>query len=201
MKRKVIIGAVAVVLVVVLAGAAFVAGRLLNGQPLAIGGDGGPNIVLNTGGPGGGAVSVKLNIEPAKDLPQAPPDTRGLFDHRTDSSIFIGTGQVQMMVQKKPDGTLDMSAKHDGPVIEVVVTHDTVVYSDITMKDAGALPPGQQSGEVKKQQVLEPGSIDQIADYSQVTVWGEKHGDRIIAKTLVYTPPPVLVGSPGVPAK
>jgi hypothetical protein len=200
MKRILLIGG-AIALVVVLAGAAFVAGRLLNGQPLAMGGEGGQNIVLNTGGPGGGAVSVKLNIEPARELPQTQPDTRGLFDHRADSSIFIGTGQVQMMVQKKPDGTLDMSAKHDGPVVEVVVTHDTVVYSDVTMKDAGALPPGQQSGEVKKQQVLEPGSIDQIAEYSQVTVWGEKRGDRIIAQTLVYTPPPVLVGSPGGPAK
>jgi hypothetical protein len=195
MKRVLLIGG-GVALVAVLAGAAFVAGRLLNGQPLAIGGDGGPNMIVNTGGPGGGAVSVKLNIEPAKELPQTPPDTRGLFDHRADSSIFVGTGQVQMMVQKKPDGTLDMSAKHDGPVIEVVVTHDTVVYSDITMKDAGALPPGQQSGEVKKQQVLEPGSIDQIAEYSQVTVWGERRGDRIIAQTLVYTPPPVLNGAP-----
>ena len=197
MKRKVVIGGVAVVLIVVLAGAAFVAGRLLNGQGPSIVGDGGPNMVLKGGGPGGDAVSVKLSIEPAKELPQTQPETRGLFDHRSDSSIFIGTGQVQMMVNKKPDGTVDMSSTHDGPLIEVVVTHDTVVYRDVTMKDMNGLPPGQQSGEVKKQQVVEPGSIDEIAQYSSVTVWGERRGDRVVAKTLVYTPPPVLNGTPG----
>src|SRR5205085_4638174 len=97
---------------VVLAGAAFVAGRLLNGQSVSeiVGG---PGLMLQTKGPGG-AISVKLDIEPAKELPPTPPDTRGIFDHRSDSSVFIGTGSVQMMVQTKPDGTVAMSSKHDG---------------------------------------------------------------------------------------
>jgi hypothetical protein len=193
MKRKVIIGGVIAVLVVVLAGAAFVAGQLLNGQSIAVGGGNGPGIVLKSGGgPGGDAVSVKINLDPAKELPTTPPEARGLFDHRSDSSIFIGTGQVRMMVQKKPDGTISTSADHDGPVIEVVIAHDTVVYRDVTMKDTDGLPPGQQSGEVKMQQIVEPGSVDEIAQNSGVMVWGERRGDRIIAQTVVYTPPPVL---------
>src|SRR5262245_32968092 len=86
-----IIGGIIVVLL--LAGAAFVGARLLNGQGLpfvSAGGGTGPSLSL--GGPGG--KMVKLDIEPSKELPQTPADVSGLFDHRQDNSIFVGTGRV-----------------------------------------------------------------------------------------------------------
>src|ERR1051325_11708487 len=79
-----------IILVLLLAGAAFVGARLLNGQGLPFtsnGGGAGPS--LSIGGPGG--KMVKLDIEPSKELPQTPADVSGLFDHRQDNSLFVGT--------------------------------------------------------------------------------------------------------------
>jgi hypothetical protein len=45
------------------------------------------------------------------------------------------------------------------------------------------------SGGPTIQQVVEPGTLDEIGDGSMLTVWGKKTGDRIIADVLVYTQP------------
>src|SRR5690349_6647540 len=78
----------AILLLILLAGAAFVGARLMNGQGLPFtskGSGSGPSLSL--GGPGG--KMVKLNIEPSKELPQTPADVSGLFDRRQDNSIFV----------------------------------------------------------------------------------------------------------------
>ena len=41
----------------------------------------------------------------------------------------------------------------------------------------------------KIQQVLEPGSSNEIGEASIITVWGKKTGDRFIAEIVVYSPP------------
>src|SRR6266487_5531056 len=177
-----IIGGILVVLL--LAGAAFVGARLLNGQglPFVSSGDGvGPSLSL--GGPGG--KMVKLDIEPSKELPQTPADVSGLFDHRQDNSIFVGTGRVTMAFKKDPSGKVETSSNHDGPTVEVVVTSQTKIYKDVTMNQFDGLPPEGQ----KIQQVVESGSLDEIGQASLITVWGKKTGDRIVADMLVYTSP------------
>ena len=115
-----------IVLVLLLAGAAFVGARLLSGQGLpfvSAGGGLGPSLSL--GGPGG--KMVKLDIEPSKELPQTPADVTGLFDHRQDNSIFVGTGKVTMAFKKDPSGNVETSSNHDGPTVEIVVTSQTKV--------------------------------------------------------------------------
>jgi hypothetical protein len=172
-----------IVLVLLLAGAAFVGGRLLNGQGLP-GLTNGPVVSI---GPGG-KTSIRISpgdIQPAKELPQTPADVRGIFDHRQDKSIFVGTGQVQMTVQKDKSGQVQTSSSHSGPVVEVVVTTQTMVYHDTTMEQFNGPPPSGQ----KIQQVVEPGSLDEIGQSSSITVWGKKTGDRYIADILVYTTP------------
>jgi hypothetical protein len=67
----------------------------------------------------------------------------------------------------------------------VVVAHDTAVYRDITQKALDQLP----SGEQKIQQVVELGAIDEADSNSEITVWGEKNGGRVVAKVLVYSLP------------
>jgi len=173
-----------IVLLLLLAGAAFVGARLLNGQGLSFtssGGGSGPSLSL--GGPGG--KMVKLDIEPSKELPQTPADVNGLFDHRQDNSIFVGTGRVTMAFKKDPSGKVETSSNHDGPTVEIVVTAQTKIYKDVTMRQFDGPPPEGQ----KIQQVLEEGSLEDVGQSSMITVWGKKTGDRFIAEILVYSPP------------
>ena len=177
-----IIGGIVVVLL--LAGAAFVGARLLNGQGMPFvssGGGAGPSLSLS--GPGG--KMVKLDIEPSKELPQTPGDVNGLFDHRQDNSIFVGTGRVTMAFKKDPSGKVETSSNHDGPTVEIVVTAQTKIYKDVTMRQFDGPPPEGQ----KIQQVLEEGSLEDVGQSSMITVWGKKTGDRFIAEILVYSPP------------
>ena len=174
-----------IILLLVLAGAAFVGARLLNGQGLpGLSSGGGPG--FSFGGSGGKNVRINANdILPAKELPQIPADVRGLFDHRQDNSIFIGTGKVIIAVKPGPSGSVQTSSSHDGPTVEVVVTTQTKLYMDVTMNQFDGPPPENQ----KIQQVLEPGSLDEVGQNSMITVWGKKTGDRLIADVIVYMPP------------
>jgi len=171
-----------IVLILLLAGAAFVAARLLNGQGLPLGG--GP--IFSLGKDGGNSVRINVDdIQPAKELPQTPADVRGLFDRRQDNSIFIGTGKVTIGVRRDPSGKVETESDHDGPVVEIVVTSQTKLYKDVTMRQFDGPPPEGQ----KILQVLEPGSSSQIGEASIITVWGKKTGDRFIAEIVVYSPP------------
>jgi hypothetical protein len=187
-KRILIVGGI-IVIVLLLAGAAFVGGQLVSGQGVPGAGSAGWLSALTNQG-GGSSQHVGIQSIPAKELPQTPADADGIFDHRKDNSIFVGTGQARIMVQPDPSGNVQASSSHAGPTVEVVVTPQTTVYRDATMEHFN----GQHlSGDIKVQQVLEPGSLDEIGQNSFVTAWGRKTGDRIIADVLVYTPPPVMV--------
>ncbi len=184
MKKSIrIIGGI-VALVLLLAGTAYVGGRLLNGQGLPGLSSGGPSMFLGNGNGKQVRISSK-DILPAKELPQTPALARGIFERRQDNSIFVGTGNVRISVQKDRSGNVQSSAQHDGPTVEVVVTAQTTVYEDVTMQQFNGPPPQGQ----KIQQVVQPGSLDGLGDSSTIMVWGRKTGDRIIADVLVYTAP------------
>jgi hypothetical protein len=132
------------------------------------------------------------DILPAKELPTTPADIRGLFDHRQNNSIFIGTGNVTISVMKDQSGQVHTSSSHSGPVVEVVVTNQTTIYKDVTMQQFNGPPPQGQ----KIQQVVQPGTLDEVGQNSDITVWGRKSGDRYIADVLVYSPPAFLTKGP-----
>jgi hypothetical protein len=184
-KLSLIIGG-AIVLVIVLAAAAFVGVKLLTGGNLLSWPGGGTIFLSGNGGNHSGPTDFSPKIKPAAQLPQTPPDANGIFDHRQDNSIFVGTGKVQVQVQPGPNGSVG-SSSHDGPTVEVVVTTKTVVYRDTTMDqfNGKALPNGSPT----IQQVVELGTLDELGQGSLVTVWGKKTGDRFIADVLVYTLP------------
>ncbi len=175
MKRMSMIGGGIVVLVALLASAAFIGGQLLTAR-----GQGLPA----PGGPAGGKQQVVAiaHLLPAKELPQTPADARGLFDHRNDNSIFINTGKTNITVS---DGKVTTSGGDTGPIVEVVVSPRIPVYHDVTDKQFDA----QRTGDGNVQQVLEPGSLDEIQQYSLITVWGARTGDRISADVVVYALP------------
>jgi hypothetical protein len=192
MKKHILLIGSGVLLVLILAGAAYVGGRLLNGQrPPGL--SSGPEMVA---GPGG-ETSIRIQIHPddilpSKELPQTPADVRGRFDHRRDQSLFVAAGNVTMAVKKEPSSSnVETPSSDNGPVaevVEVVVTTQTTVYHDTTMEQFNGPPPSGQ----KIQQIVEPGSLEDIGQSSTITVWGKKTDDRYIADVLVYTTPELI---------
>jgi hypothetical protein len=169
-----------IVLVLVLASAAFVGGRLSNAQKQPPGGPG-KFVMINDSGPGGSPQTVELKIEEAPELPGTSPDIVGVFARREDKSLFVGTGNVRFAVKAEAGGAPQTSASYDGPVVEIVVTHETQVYKDVTEMRFDNPPT---DGKIK--QVVEPGSIEDLGSNNFVRAWGEKQGDRFIASILVY---------------
>ncbi len=187
MKKRALIVAGVAVLVVLLAAAAYVGGQLLSGQGLPVQASGG-GLQFKTSQGGKTAQQVKMDIQPAKELPQTAADVKGLFDHRQDNSFFVGTGNVKMTAMKDQSGKVTTSATHDGPVVEVVVTGQTTVYRDVTMEQFNGQPP-----QGKIQQVVEQGNLDDIGQNSTLTVWGKKSGDRLTADVLVFSPAAIMI--------
>ena len=72
--------------------------------------------------------------------------------------------------------------------MEVVITNSTTIYEDVTSQQFNRAPPkGQQI-----QEVVKPGSLDEIGENSMISVWGKTTGDRIIADVLLYEAPAVM---------
>lgn len=189
MKKRILIIVGVLVLVVLLAGAAFVGAQLLAGQGLP-GLSSGPLVL--TGPDGRQQVRIQPgDTQAAKELPQTPADVRGVFVQRKDNSIFVGTGVVISRVQQDQGGNVTSSSTHDGPTVEVVVTPQTIVYRDVTSRQFNGQPP---SGKI--QQVVEPGSLDEVGKDSLIHAWGKKTSDRIIADVIVYILP--SVGGPNI---
>lgn len=171
-------------LVIVLGAAAFLAGRLMN-RPEAQAGPGhggGPRIAISKGGPDGSGVPVELDIKPAVELPQTPPDAAGILTERKDNSLFVGTGSIT--IAASGDGKVDTN--YDGPVVEVVVTQDTKIYRDATQIDPDNLAESIQ-------QQVELATLEDIAGQANISAWGRKVGDRVIADVLFYSQPFLMV--------
>ena len=187
MKKTILIIVGVLVLVVLLAGTAFVGAQLLAGQGLP-GLSSGPLVL--TGPDGRQQVRIQPgDTQPAKELPQTPADVRSVFDHRKDNSLFVGTGVIITGVQKDQGGNVTSSSTFNGPTVEVVVTPQTIFYRDVTSRQFNGQPP---SGKI--QQVVEPGSLDEVGKDSIIHAWGKKTGDRIIADVIVYILPSVKEG-------
>jgi hypothetical protein len=182
MKRSVLIVGGVVVLVLLLAGAAFLAGRLVREGSLGEKAASGPRVSFSDGG----GTSVEAQFERAKELPDETADVMGFFARREDNSVFVNqaTGEG-FMISIDEDGSISTNAGDEET--EIVVTNETRVYVDVTAESFDESFEGDTV-----QQKLKPGTVEEIDEYSIVTVWGEKRGDRVIARLLLYTAPPVI---------
>ena len=141
---------------------------------------------------GSGLVSVTVTTLPAPELPDGRSEAGGVLVRREDNSLFVGTGSISVNVQvtETAGGTLEpnVSIDHTGPVVEVVVTHDTLIYREETeMPDIGpgALKPGEH--ELTVQQVVEQvDSLDELEKTSELEAWGRRSGDRVVADVVVF---------------
>jgi hypothetical protein len=154
--------------VLVVAAAAFVAGRLINGgvSPLGLFG-------LAEEGDG-------ITILPAEELPKTEPEVSGVFVERQDNIIFVETDppHAGSEVSGSPVGI------GGGQKFEVVVTTETIIYHETTK-----IPAERPTGDDPRvlQQTVVAGTLgDLIISQSLVRVWGRKSGDRIIAEVLMY---------------
>jgi hypothetical protein len=151
-----------VILLLALAGAALVGGRLLFRQS-------------KSASAGYGVI----NLERLPGLPSEEPAIEGAFVRRSDNSIFVGilTSNSRLAIRFGPGGATDATVDYDGPVIEAVVTHETEIYEErVRFQDDGSV-----------EQTLAPGSLDDIEDRGTIIeVWGERRGDRVTADVLVF---------------
>ncbi len=118
-----------------------------------------------------------LDIRDAAEMPDTPPDVGGLFVRRDGNSLFVGTGNLSGYLVSSGEWEF----RHDGPVVEVLTTRDTMIYRDDTLGQLGGVAP---AGPI--QQVLKPGSLDELGKNSTVKAWGERHGERVIAGVIVF---------------
>ncbi len=174
--------------VLIIAAAAFVGGRLLNGQAGALG-------FLPFGN--GGMSSFTINMKPAPELPTTQPEADGSLIERQDNilmlqtySLEVGSGGGVIVSSGAADSgtgeSINVETGNDGPKVEVVITKETKIYRDATQFNLDAA--SSESQEI--QQVVEPSSLlDELGKNAMLTVWGRKNGDRIIADVILYVNP------------
>ena len=153
--------------------AAFVGGRLLNGD---VG-----NVQL--GGPNNGQVSISLDdITPAPELPVTQADITGSFVERKDNTIVVQAVTFGMGVGGV-SGDSPMN-ENSGIRVEIVITGATTIYKDATEF------PAPVNGEIHNvQQTVADGTLDDLNSDCFLTVWGRRSGDRIVADVLLYSNP------------
>ncbi len=206
MKKKIIFGLAVVVGIAMLAGAAYLAtslmtpGRAGNDSLGVLPAPGGKGL-----GSGGGKVTIKVEVEPAPELPQTSPDVKGRLVEMKDNSLMISTfGQGIVQGSTSISGgtgagnapsTTTQGDSSLSTTTEVVITQNTKIYRDATF-DA-VKPPA----DGKVQQKVEPYSLAQAAKdgVDSVTAWGAKRGDRLIADVVVLNRNMVFIQKSGNP--
>lgn len=141
---------------------------------------------------GAGGQRPNFQIEPAKEVPTDTPAVTGVVVSHSGSNLVVqpGSGRGGFgnpnggTPRAQPEGTRvpRPTQPGDGTDVQVQVTSETAIYKDVTFASAnGQLPTGSV------QQQLEKSSLADIADGSRVTVWGEKSGDQVVAKVIIYS--------------
>lgn len=184
MKKTVLITSGIIVLLAVFTGAAFLVGRLLRSgstQEQSISGQ--PQLL--EAGDQSGPQMVSVQLKKSKELPDREPDVMGFYSRREDNSIFVNVTEGGVIIQIGEDG--EMSTNTGDKETEIVTTNETTVYRDATVDSIDT-----SSGGGEYEQILKPGSLDEIGEMSSVLAWGEMRGDRLIAEILVYNRPPVI---------
>ena len=168
MKRNIrTIGAI-IALALLLVGAAFVGGQLIQAQQRAQANN-------NQNGP------LKL-VTLAPEMPTTAADGRGEVTNRDGNSIIICESHGSRPISKV-GGLNDESCDS---VVEVVITHETVLFRDVTDRQYGNETQSAPGEAQVFNQVVEPGTQDDLGVGAQVMVWGPKSGNRITADTLLY---------------
>lgn len=183
-KQKLWIG-VAILVIIVLAGAPFLGARLLAPRgEVRQGPGGGPQLIMKqAGGAAAAAAGKSLRIQNAPEIPQRAPDMSGAVTEVKDNSLMISDVE-SVMVRLDENGQSETNFEYRGTATEVVVTKETQIYFDTTFQHIDFRNDMPEEGE-SIQQIIEPASLSEIGPQSMVSVWGYKRGDRLVAEVIL----------------
>lgn len=202
MKRSIFISGSIVVVVVALAALGTLAAQMFVG-PDEVAADSpqeNTHIIKLVRDEGDGPISLTITIEPAPELPDRTPDQAGVLVGQEDNMVSIGTGQIEadisVKVVKGQEPEHSLSVTHSGPVVQVKITDDTVIYQDVTQLN---LKPGEDlNGEITVQQEVEAvSSLEGLGNQGEIKVWGHQQDDQLVADVLVFRRPYVALSPPG----
>jgi hypothetical protein len=178
MKKTLLIAGGIVVLVTVLAGAAFLAGRMLT-RPVTS--EKASSMTMTMGSDGQTKYQIAdVDMKHAEELPDRPPDVTGLMIKAENNSIYIGIGPRRDFGFSAA-GSGEYDADDFDAIVEVVVTRSTEMYKDVT--GVQVLKPGQELETVR--QKVAPLRLDELSGQGLIMAWGERRGDRLIADVVL----------------
>ncbi len=157
-----------IVLIVILAGAAFVGGQLLRQDQQS-------KVLV--------ARPPQKWVTPAAGLPAGQPDVQGDVQTIGDSSFLVCTLNPDRSLSVNPDGSVN-ETNGCGAQIEVVTGRGTIFYHDVTNQQYVSTPVPNQ--DLVLQEKVEPGSAQDIAVNTTLMAWGTRSGNRLQANTVVY---------------
>jgi hypothetical protein len=140
---------------------------------------------------GGNGQRPNFQMQPAPELPTTASSLTGSLVKIDGNTLTVQEGGLNFGQGNggtpRPRATSDGTphprpTQVAGPQVQVTVTGDTQYYQDVTFTNLNGQPP---SGTI--QQKVEKSSLDALADNERVTVWGDKNGDQIIAKVIVFS--------------
>ena len=167
---------IGIAIVILIAAATFLAGRMFNSGVGPIGFPGGPAGDGNTN-----FVSIN-DITPAPELPTIPSDITGIFVERKDNTVV-----VQLVSFDESVGGIAGDSPSSGPKVEVVVSGNTTIYRETT---EFSLPVAGEDFSI--QQTVEESTLDDMGPETMISVWGRRSGDRVIADVVFYSNPMML---------
>ena len=188
MNRKVRFGIAGVLMILLLAGAAYLGARMLNQRASGMGLQAVMGPVNGQGGPV--RREMRLNVKHAEEIPARKADVLGVVTEMGDNTISVGTDPV-MTTSVSEGGEVATDLKINGQVTEVVITSDTQIYIDTTFKNAP--DPENMPGEDEEiQQTVEAADSSALEKDSTVLVWGQKRGDRVVAEVILVSKPVIF---------
>ncbi len=124
---------------------------------------------------------------PSDQLPSPEPDISGIFILRENNSILIGTGDIQWETYRENDlATPVFTKSYDGPKVELVINHETVIYCNVPLSPEEIPSSGQVQQRVEQ---VPEATIGEDRD-QLLWAWGQREGDRFLAQTvLIYGRP------------
>ena len=166
--KKLYIGLGIAILVIGIA--AFITGRMFNSRigPIA---DDGPLQGINRF-----TFSSSNSITPAPELPTISPEVVGLYVEMKDNTMIV---QVVSMDTGIGDVVGDSSVDvNTAPIVEIIITSKTTIYRETTQLS------GLSAGS---QQMVEESTLEYLNPPTMISVWGNRSGDRIVARILLYS--------------